>query len=137
MMCGLTLRWPYYGDQPAVPHRPPPPHLHMPPYVSTSAALLVPRPLYRRLEKFPSTSTERQKRSLNLAPVLVILYGNSLVFSRKIITSLGFYRCRAAGASAPVVVKNQSSHCRKSFKKGSLKRGGFDAKGSIEPCLWL
>ena len=58
----------------------------------------------RRL-KTTSASTERQKRSQNLAPVLVILSGNSLVFSRKMITSTGFYRCCAAGAS---VVKNQS-----------------------------
>ena len=55
-----------------------------------------------------STSTERQKRSQNLAPVLVIISGNSLVFSRKNITSTGFYRCCTPGASAPVVVKNQS-----------------------------
>ena len=45
--------------------------------------------------KITSTSTERQKRSQNLAPVLVIISGHSLVFSRKIITSLGFYRCCA------------------------------------------
>ena len=55
-----------------------------------------------------SASTERQKRSQNLAPVLEIIPGNSLVFSRKIITSTGFYRCCAPGASAPVVVKNRS-----------------------------
>ena len=42
--------------------------------------------------KITSTSTERQKRSQNLAPALVILSGNSLVFSRKIITSAGFCR---------------------------------------------
>ena len=59
--------------------------------------------------KITSTSTERQKRrSQNLAPVLVITSGNSLVFSRKIITSTGFYWRCAPGASAPVVVKNQS-----------------------------
>ena len=40
--------------------------------------------------KNTSTSTERQKRSQNSAPVLVISFGNSLVFSRKIITSTGF-----------------------------------------------
>ena len=40
----------------------------------------------------------------NLAPVLVIISGNSLVFSRKVITSAGFYRYCAPGASAPVVV---------------------------------
>ena len=34
-----------------------------------------------------STSTERQKRSQNLAPVLLIISGNSLVFYRKITTS--------------------------------------------------
>ena len=32
--------------------------------------------------------------------------GNSLVFSRKIIPSTGFYRCCAPRASAPVVVKS-------------------------------
>ena len=48
-----------------------------------------------------------KKRSQNLAPVLVIISGNSLA-SRKIITSTGFYRCCAPGASAPVVIKNQS-----------------------------
>ena len=37
-----------------------------------------------------------------------MISGNSLVFSRKIIASIGFYRCYAPGASAPVVVKNQS-----------------------------
>ena len=58
--------------------------------------------------KLTSTSTERQKRSQNLAPVLVIISGNSLVFSRKITTSTCFYRCCAPGASARVVVKNQS-----------------------------
>ena len=58
--------------------------------------------------KITSTSTERQKRSQCLAPVLVIISGNSLVFSRKLITSIGFYRCCAPGASAPVVVKHQS-----------------------------
>ena len=58
--------------------------------------------------KITSTSAERQKRSQKLAPVLVIVFGNSLVFPREIITSTGFYRCCAAGASAPVVVKNQS-----------------------------
>ena len=61
-----------------------------------------------RRQKIPSTSTERQKRSQNLAPVLVIISGNSLVFSRKMITSTGSYRCCAAGTSAPVVVKIQS-----------------------------
>ena len=50
----------------------------------------------RRL-KITSASTERQKRSQNLAPVLVIISGNSLVFSRKTVTSTGFYLCCAAG----------------------------------------
>ena len=58
--------------------------------------------------KITSTSTERQKRSQNLAPVLVIISGKSLVFSRKIITSTDFYRYCAPDASAPVVVINQS-----------------------------
>ena len=56
--------------------------------------------------KMTSTSIERQKRSQNLALVPVIISGNSLVFSRKIITSTGFHRCCAPGTSAPVVVKN-------------------------------
>ena len=68
-----------------------------------------------RKQKFTSTSTERQKRSQKLAPVLVIISGNSLVFSRKIITSAGFYRCCAAGASAPAVVTNQSPSHRRGF----------------------
>ena len=59
--------------------------------------------------KITSTSTERRKRRQNLAPVLVIISGNSLVFSRKIITSTGFYRCCAPSASAPVVVKKSVS----------------------------
>ena len=58
--------------------------------------------------KITSTSTERQKRSQNLAPVLVIFSAKSLVFSRKIITSTDFYRYCAPDASAPVVVINQS-----------------------------
>ena len=37
-----------------------------------------------------STGTGRQKRSQNLAPVLVIIPGNSVVVSRKTITSTGF-----------------------------------------------
>ena len=41
--------------------------------------------------KITSASAERQKRSQNLAPALVISFGNSLVFSRKIITSTGFF----------------------------------------------
>ena len=42
--------------------------------------------------KITSTSAEGQKFHENLAPVLVIISGNSLVFSGKIITSTGFYR---------------------------------------------
>ena len=53
-------------------------------------------------------SIEGQKLQENSAPVLVIISGNSLVFTRKIITSTGFYRYCAADASAPVVVINQS-----------------------------
>ena len=62
---------------------------------------------FRRL-KITGTSTERQKHSQTLAPVLVIISGNSRAFPRKIITSIGFYRCCALAASAPVVVKNRS-----------------------------
>ena len=65
-------------------------------------------------------STERQKRGQNSAPVLVIISGKSLAFSRRIITSTGFYRCYAPGASAPVVVKNQSpSFC--DFRQSSTQ----------------
>ena len=53
-------------------------------------------------------STEAQKFHDNLVPVLVMISRNSLVFSRKIITSAGFYRCCAPDASAPVVVINES-----------------------------
>ena len=58
--------------------------------------------------KITSASIERQKRSQNLAPVLVIISGKSLVFSRKLITSTDFYRYCAPDASAPVLVINQS-----------------------------
>ena len=47
-------------------------------------------------QRITSTSTERQKRCQNLAPAPVIISGNSLVFSRKIITSTGF-----TGAAPP------------------------------------
>ena len=64
--------------------------------------------IIRRLKKISNASIERQKRSQYLAPVLVLISGNSLVFSRTIIASTSFYRCCARGASVPVVVKNQS-----------------------------
>ena len=51
--------------------------------------------------KITSTSTERQKRSENLAPVLVIISGKSLVFSRKSITSTVFT------ATAPLTRQHQ------------------------------
>ena len=47
-------------------------------------------------QKITSTSTERQKRSQNLAPVLLIFFGNSLVFSRKLLPVLVF-----TGAAPP------------------------------------
>ena len=71
--------------------------------------------------KITSTSTERQKRSQNLAPVLVIIPGKSLVFSRKIITSTDFYRYCAPDASAPVVVINQSPRCGPSSTLGQVR----------------
>ena len=80
--------------------------------------------------KITSTSTERQKRSQNLAPVLVIIFENSLVFSRKIITSTGFYRCCAVGASAPVVVKNQPPKVA-DLDVTDLRSGGFRAEDSV------
>ena len=46
--------------------------------------------------KITSTSTERQKRGHNLAPVLVTISGRSLVFSRKDTTSTGFIHRRCA-----------------------------------------
>ena len=62
----------------------------------------------RRLKNY-QYSTERQKRNQYLAPVLAIISGNSLVFSRKNFTSTGFYRRCAPDASARVLVtKNQS-----------------------------
>ena len=61
-----------------------------------------------RSRKKDQYSTEGQKRHQNLAPVLVIISGKSLVFSMKIITSTGFYRCCAPDASAPVVALNRS-----------------------------
>ena len=72
--------------------------------------------------KISSTSTEGQKRSQNLAPVLAIISGNSLVFSRKMITSTGFYWCCALGASAPVVLKNQSPIMGINFRRGNSKK---------------
>ena len=59
-------------------------------------------------KKLPVPVLKGKNVAKNLAPVLVIISGNSLAFSRKIITSTDFYRCCAAGASAPVLVKNQS-----------------------------
>ena len=54
--------------------------------------------------KITSTSTEKQKRSQNLAPVLVIISGKSLVFSRNIITSTDF------AGSAPRRVSTSSGN---------------------------
>ena len=53
-------------------------------------------------------SIERQRCHQNLAPVPVIISGTSLVFTRQIITSTGFYLCSTPDASAPVVVSIQS-----------------------------
>ena len=50
---------------------------------------------YIRSLKNYQCSTEGQKLQQNLAPVLAIISGTSLVFSRKIVTSSGFYRCCA------------------------------------------
>ena len=88
--------------------------------------------------KITSTSTKRQKHSQNLAPVLVIISGNSLVFSRKIITSTGFYWCCTPGASAPVVVKNQSPmffspQPRKGKEDEGTKRSGLSYRIRAHP----
>ena len=58
-------------------------------------------PIIRSLKNYQYNSTEGQKLHENLAPVLVIISGKSLVFSRKIITSTVFYRYCAPDASAP------------------------------------
>ena len=68
------------------------------------------RSLFRRLKNYQHNSTERQKGSQNLAPVLVIISGNSLVFSRKIITSTGFYRCCASRRVSTSSGKKSVSH---------------------------
>ena len=73
--------------------------------------------------KMTSTSTERQKRNQNLAPVLVIISGTSLAFS-------GFYQCCAPRASAPVVVKKSVSQKRSFFHSKVLRRIPFPKIGS-------
>ena len=64
-----------------------------------------------------STSAERQKRSQNLAPVLVILSGNSLAFSRKIITSTGFLPVLCPRRVSTSSGKKSVSHLRTETKK--------------------
>ena len=85
-----------------------------------------------------STGTERQKRSQNLAPVLVITSGNFLVFSRKSITSTGFYRVlrpRRVSTSSGKKSVSQKSH-------GFNRRLAFWAtqecvEGPLKtPCFW-
>ena len=52
--------------------------------------------------KITSTSTERQKRSQNLSPVLVIISGSYLVFSRKSkVTSVGSLLGKSLGHRGP------------------------------------
>ena len=58
-----------------------------------------------------STSTERQKRSQNLAPVLVINSGNSLIFVRKI--------------SAPIKIKSALPPPQTPPLKGGILRTWF------------
>ena len=65
-------------------------------------------------------STEGQNFHENLAPVLVVISGNSLAFYRKIISSTGFYRYCAPDASAPVVVINESPIGRSLRSAGKL-----------------
>ena len=65
--------------------------------------------LLRRLN-ITRASTERRKQCQNLAPGLVTMSGISLVFSRKILTGTGFYRCCAPGASAQSSGKKSVSH---------------------------
>ena len=75
--------------------------------------------------KITSTSTEGQKLHENLAPVLVITSGKSLVFSRKIITSTGFCRHCAPDASAPVVVINEFPSIKISPPKNRRHKTGL------------
>ena len=49
--------------------------------------------------KITSASTERRKRSQNLAPVLVIIAGNSLVFLSRTINSRGLTWLKTKGFS--------------------------------------
>ena len=63
---------------------------------------------YRRLKNYQYQYWKAKTQPKDFAPVVVIISGNPLVFSRKIITSTGFYQSCPPGASAPVVVKNQS-----------------------------
>ena len=59
-----------------------------------------------------STSAERQKHSQYLAPVLVISsLGILWYFLGKLLPVLVFTGAAPPGASAPVVVKNQSLRC--------------------------
>ena len=70
-------------------------------------ALSCTTPENRRLKNYQHQYWFRQKRCQSLAPVLVIIFGNSLVFSRKNMTSTGFYRCcapRRCQSLAPVLV---------------------------------
>ena len=65
-------------------------------YILEPKKLPIPELRGRNFMKFLSISTGNK------------FSGNSLVFSRKIITSTGFYRYCAPDASAPVVVINES-----------------------------
>ena len=61
-----------------------------------------PSPNNPSLKNYPSTSTEGRKFHENLAPVLVNISGNSLVFSRKTITSITAGFLSRAGAETPL-----------------------------------
>ena len=86
------------------------------------ASLVTPN---HRRRKITSTSTEGQTLHENLAPVLVIISEKSLVISRKIITSTGFYWYCAPDASAPVVVINESPQLSRAAKRGGFQTQGF------------
>ena len=73
--------------------------------------------------KIPSTSTERQKHSQNLAPVLVIISGNSLVLCRKFITSTGFRVSTSSGKKSVSHEKLEKAGTEDSEKKKHHNHG--------------
>ena len=71
---------------------------------------------YQSLKNY-QYSTEGQKFHQNLAPVLVIILWNSLVFSRKIITSTDFYRYLRPRQASTSSGKKSVSHINEILPK--------------------